>query len=511
MSTVGSKITLALIEDGSQVHASLLSTIPISQAYTGGSSGTGACYPDWTVPENQPIIYLDIMKETTRIQVNDLRNLSWTYNGRSISNYVNTFQVSAVTVSDGSTCTALRIINNLATAQNVDEDLIALEGEVHVGTAWLPFRSTITASITSFAENGYYSQIYSLPTYKPTDTTFFNTYGVADPLIGFIFDNEQSQIVLYNELAQFTPKDGIAHIPYDTYRTKWFINGIEVRHGYYDRNYELEYQESGASSTWVKVPVENVGDPACVARVWVGDDETTGKPCIKGLTSPVNVPGQTPPAGTTGYWGFIIHKDSIVDYANIQCDCYDNALETGGYQFGNKIASDTQEIDDKTDDERTYIAAQVTDMATPLAYVDPVAGTITESGEGCDNTFRPTQQVNYKVWVATETNVASIKDEYKHWYIHFIKSNSKTYGEQEAERHPIGGISGATSPQDTTIVNTMLNVSSGSTLVGMKYYFKLTRDTQNGYGEFFLTGPDVSHMGRSMTGWLYGSTEPYEQ
>lgn len=65
MSTISNKIYVEAIDDGSTLHAQLLSDKPLSQGYT--SSG---CVPNWNTAANQPIIYVDLINGSDRVAAN---------------------------------------------------------------------------------------------------------------------------------------------------------------------------------------------------------------------------------------------------------------------------------------------------------------------------------------------------------------------------------------------------------------------------------------------------------
>lgn len=207
MSSIGGRIMVNLIDDGSQLHAVLLCNTPLTQSWTGSAAD-----PDWTVAANQPVIYLDAKSGIDRVTVGAF---SWYYNNQLIQFTGNTsndgkFQMTTYEIETGVTVPALKIIGNLAANGNVDEDTIAFSGTATINGTNVPFRSVISIRISSFSENGGY-----------------NAYIDSKDNGGFAIDKDHSSLILYNVLKQ-AGASGIATIGASAYVAEWYINGSKV-------------------------------------------------------------------------------------------------------------------------------------------------------------------------------------------------------------------------------------------------------------------------------------------
>lgn len=152
MSTISNKIYVEAIDDGSTLHAQLLSDKPLSQGYT--SSG---CVPNWNTAANQPVIYVDLINGSDRVAANS--GGTWTYNGTPIdfandsrfalvNNYTPTGYASGVYVP------AIKITGNLASNNNVNTDTIGYSGAYTLGGSDIAFSISTFVRITGIMANG---------------------------------------------------------------------------------------------------------------------------------------------------------------------------------------------------------------------------------------------------------------------------------------------------------------------------------------------------------------------
>lgn len=138
MTTISSRVMISSIDDGTTLHAQLLSDAPLVQAYS-----TQGAVPDWS--NGGPTVYVDLMSGTGKISATSgqwsYQNMVLTFNPtthlstntgyegwfKEITNYTPTGYTSPVP--------AMQIMVNLATSENVSTTTIAFSGTYSVGNA----------------------------------------------------------------------------------------------------------------------------------------------------------------------------------------------------------------------------------------------------------------------------------------------------------------------------------------------------------------------------------------
>lgn len=152
MSKISNKIYVEAIDDGSTLHAQLLSDKPLSQGYT--SSG---CVPNWGTAANQPVIYVDLINGSDRVAAN--AGGVWTYNGTPID-FANDSRFALVNnytptgYASGTYVPAIKITGNLASNNNVNTDTIGYSGTYTLGGSDIAFAVTTFVRITGIMSNG---------------------------------------------------------------------------------------------------------------------------------------------------------------------------------------------------------------------------------------------------------------------------------------------------------------------------------------------------------------------
>jgi len=149
MSTVSNRFYITALQDGTTLHGNLVSKGGLTQAWTGSG-----CVPDWTVAANQPVIYLTLLSGATAVTPSS--DFTWEYNGVEIvfgADNKSTDGLFQKTTESG--MPALKIINNLADAENTDVDTITFRGTYVDGSVPIAFASSIQVRITSMPANGY--------------------------------------------------------------------------------------------------------------------------------------------------------------------------------------------------------------------------------------------------------------------------------------------------------------------------------------------------------------------
>lgn len=195
MSSISNRFYITALEDGTTLHGNLAADGSLSQAWNGQSA-----VPDWTVPTNQPTIYLTLLSGGDLVEpANDFK---WLYNGVEIADSDTRFQKTTREVTIGSTTKsmpALKIVANLANSHNVDVDLITFQGNYIINGTGISFSATAQIRISEIAEGSSLGVI-----------NFHN--GVSD------ITTKGQNIVAYGLL--YNP-DGT---PNTSVTTKWYLN-----------------------------------------------------------------------------------------------------------------------------------------------------------------------------------------------------------------------------------------------------------------------------------------------
>lgn len=178
--------------------------------------------------------------------------------------------------------------------------------------------------------------------------------------------------------------------------------------------------------------------------------------------------------GTVSCPSLTLTEGEIVDYAVVECRCI-----TGTGESATLVSTSYREVNDLSDPEMMYISSVVSTAGG--GYQSP---STTETGEGNENTLKKGQQVNYDVWVATETDAQAVDTQFKYFYIELRNSLNEAYN--------TSSLSG-TDLQGSAVNGTYraLNGSGGNT----------------GHGKFMLTYDHVKAMGGKASGILIASTQ----
>ena len=150
MSKISNRFFVTAIEDGTTLHGTLNSTIPLSQGWDGS-----AAVPNWT--SNHPKVYLNLLSGNTAVNPT---TVTWKYNydellfdssGLSTNiRYPGWFK--KITYNGKQ---ALEIMVNLATDDNVDLDVITVEGTFATGGTSIGFAASVNVRISKIGANSY--------------------------------------------------------------------------------------------------------------------------------------------------------------------------------------------------------------------------------------------------------------------------------------------------------------------------------------------------------------------
>lgn len=163
MSIVSGSAFITAMVEGDQVTATLSSTKPLSQYVKKGTSGVS---PDWTVEANQPIVYVVARSQNTGLRKTiQPESEEWSYNGLKIefnASGVSTFPsyvagkfLKTVHNDGDNDVPALKIIGNLASPDNTDNDQITFKGNVEIGGIARPLEPSITVRIEETVGDPY--------------------------------------------------------------------------------------------------------------------------------------------------------------------------------------------------------------------------------------------------------------------------------------------------------------------------------------------------------------------
>ncbi len=206
MSSIGGRIAVSLIDDGSQLHSVLESTMPLNQSWTGSAAS-----PDWS-GNNNPIIFADVRNGDTPVE--DLVYIKWSYNGTQITFDSNDKSTNAgiVGVFEKTTYNnkpALKIIGNLAKSDSVNESVVSLSGTAMVESSQIPFYAIKNIRLSSFAQNGGY------------DSYIDSTDG------RFAIENDGDTLHLYNVLKHAAGND-VMTVQTADYIAEFYINSVQA-------------------------------------------------------------------------------------------------------------------------------------------------------------------------------------------------------------------------------------------------------------------------------------------
>lgn len=157
MSTISNRFYITSLEDGTTLHGNLAVDGSLSQAWNGQTA-----VPDWTDTDYQPTIYLTLLSGGTLVQPSN--DFKWLYNGteitfdtttgKSLTPLLNVFQKTTKPVTYGSTTLsmpALEIIDNLASSDNSDVDLITFDGNYIIDGTGISFTATAQVRISTIS------------------------------------------------------------------------------------------------------------------------------------------------------------------------------------------------------------------------------------------------------------------------------------------------------------------------------------------------------------------------
>lgn len=207
MSNISNRFFVTAIDDGTTLHGVLSSNKSLTQGWNGSTAD-----PDWSISTNSPTITLQLTSGNSIVLADE--NVTWKYNNDtiqfgqnniSIGTYAGLFKKGI----SSSLQPTLQIINNLASSENVDVDVITLEGSWTSGGAAIPFSVSTQVRITSIGNSGY--------------------VGIIEFQDGISNFTESGQSI--SLIPHLYGGDGSSEADKSTYTVDWYINGVKVEAG----------------------------------------------------------------------------------------------------------------------------------------------------------------------------------------------------------------------------------------------------------------------------------------
>ena len=174
LTKVSNRVFITAINDGTSISAVLRSDKSLAQTY---SSISQIAVPNWDDPENQPTAFA-VIRVKGEFRSSSWVDVTWSYNGKVIPFDPETnLSTGEFIDSDGYpifektfymvkgegnarySMPAIKILRNLATVGNQDQDVIQLDGRVEVNGSQIPYSCNIAVRISQQSSSGYFGFI----------------------------------------------------------------------------------------------------------------------------------------------------------------------------------------------------------------------------------------------------------------------------------------------------------------------------------------------------------------
>lgn len=216
MSTVSNRFFVEAIEDGSTLHGQLLSTKPLTQAWTGTTA-----IPSWTVATNQPIVYVNLLSGATSVTPDS--GGTWYYNNTPIEWADDTatalstdgrFQKVSNYPTVANPTAAIKIVQNLASSSNVNTDSITYNGAYTISGSAIDFSVSTLVRITGVSSSGIFGFIEFVGSNVVTEKN-------QDVLMrGRLFSADGTEI-----------SEGSTQTSLSAFSTTWKMNNVSIGSG----------------------------------------------------------------------------------------------------------------------------------------------------------------------------------------------------------------------------------------------------------------------------------------
>lgn len=153
MSVVSGLISFTRVLDGDLITSHLYSTKLLIQRL---KEGADIPLPDWTITSNQPTIYPRVLSQNTGKRVSIITGSEkWLYNGIEID-FEADLRFKKIIYDDGGVVVpGLEIVQNLASVDNLDTDVITFSAKTKISGVEYDIRSTIDIRLEEMVGEPY--------------------------------------------------------------------------------------------------------------------------------------------------------------------------------------------------------------------------------------------------------------------------------------------------------------------------------------------------------------------
>ena len=302
--------TVTQIIDGDSIQGGLISSKSLSQMY---NASAATCVPDWqaAATADKPVVYPLIYMASTGGATGKVPSAyTWYYNGTAITfgsgsnpistNFSGSFQ-RVDSYNNGTTnVQALRIVKNLATGANTDNDIIRLEATVESNGQSVTFAMETTVRLSEMTSAGYAGDIHSIDLDNGNIPTAQ-------------FDNDTNNIRL---TATLYASDGSVKTTGVTYQ--WYKNGTLLS-GKTSRTMDIAKNDVDSHATYSCAmtvssqvvytayhEIFDLTDPYAIAFAWTSGPQVAVGTTVSGTCKLMKMAGGTQvTSGVT--WSYVLY------------------------------------------------------------------------------------------------------------------------------------------------------------------------------------------------------------
>lgn len=262
MSRISNKFFITAIDDGSTIRGILNSNKSLSQAWDGS-----VATPSWEGSYNpeSPEITLEVTKNGVAKAPNT-DSIKWWYNEAEIKFGGNDVSTEPSGTFEKLSPQKIKIIKNLASADNRDLDIIKVTGTIESNGSQIPFSASREIKIVSIASGGqgYFGQI-----------EFVN--GINN------FTNDVENITAFGKLYQ---NGAPSNMPGSAYSVDWYVNEEKVTYNELSNRTPRLKSTNGCSGIYInKDDIVDIGSIKAVFKI-DGEIVFTDYAIVDDLTDP---------------------------------------------------------------------------------------------------------------------------------------------------------------------------------------------------------------------------------